>query len=125
MRKTVEWQASSGQKIVVTIEAKYGFNLQHYRKTSGRQTVVISATIDGTSVGSDLSIRPVADNPGVVARIENIGLTAENHDRVQSAVSEVRDSIAANNAECDRRERHLDSFSDASAKIANDMSYGE
>jgi hypothetical protein len=111
--RKIEWTASTGQKIAITLTAQYGLNLQGIRKTTGRIAIDLDATVDGKSLGGGVRIEKIS-HPALAAKVAGgkvgVGLTQENFDRYNAAMSELQALVAVANANIEANAVKLDAI---------------
>jgi hypothetical protein len=121
--QTINWTAGSGQKISFEISAGFELDAQGRRKTSGRKEVIVSVTVDGAVQFGGYLKR--MNHPVVKGCFGQIGLIAENYDRVEAAITAAEAEIEAHNATCDAHESTLTQIDIDSERFANQMAFGE
>lgn len=84
---TINWNTSSGIEVNVEVGTA---------DRNDSVVVEIKATVNGQphKVGR---IIPVSNQPGIVGRIGNIGLTRDNRDKIQDAIDEATKAAKAAN----------------------------
>lgn len=107
--QTINWTTNTGTALEVSISTAYLLNLQGVRKTSGEREVVIAATINGKSE-RHMGIQNVTGHATCIAKIGNIGLTAERLAPITAAIDTAKAEIAAHNAALDAHAANLDSL---------------
>ena len=76
--KNITWTTAGGANIAVTVTTDYMLDSQGRRKTAGEKQVIITATVGGSDHSCIMGIQPVTGHPTCVAKLGQIGLTAEN-----------------------------------------------
>ena len=104
--KTINWTTATGTALQVTVATDYLLNRQGVRKTSGEKEIVIAATINGKSE-RHMGIQTVTGHATCIAKLANIGLTAETLAPIAEAITAAKAKIAAHNAALDAHEASL------------------
>jgi len=107
--QTINWTTATGTALEVSISTAYLLNRQGVRKTNGELEVVISATINGKSE-RHMGIQTVTGHATCIAKIGNIGLTAETLAPIAAAIETAKAEIAAHNAALEAHAANLDSL---------------
>ena len=121
--QTINWTAGSGQNIQFEISTGFELDSQGCRKTSGRKEVIVSVTVDGAVQFGGYLKR--MNHPVVKGCFGQIGLIAENYDRVEAAITAAGAEIEAYNDACDAHELALHQVDIDSERFANQMAFGE
>lgn len=121
---TINWTAGTGAKIAVSVEVGYELDQQGRRKTSGQQTVILTATVDGNNHLCFQGLKPIK-HPVAVSMLGDIGLIQSNHDAVMAAIDAAKQAIAAHNLDCDAHEARLNAIDLQSEALTKSMSCGE
>ena len=90
--KTINWTTTNGTALEVTITTDFQLDRQGVRKTSGELEVVIAATINGKSE-RHMGIQTVTGHASCIAKIGNIGLTAETLAPIAAAIETAKSEI--------------------------------
>jgi hypothetical protein len=106
---TINWTTATGTALEVTVTTGFELNRQGIRKTSGELEVVIAATINGKSE-RHMGIQNVTGHATCIAKIGNIGLTAETLAPIAAAIDAAKAEIAAHNANLTAHAANLDSL---------------
>lgn len=107
---TTNWTTAAGLAIAITVATGYGLNRQGVRKTKGYREVIIEATIDGKKQSTIGGLQTITGHATCVAKIGNIGLTADRLAPIADAIAAAQSEIAAHNAEIDARAAGLDNL---------------
>ena len=106
---TTNWTTATGTDLEVTVTTGFELNRQGIRKTSGELEVIIAATINGKSE-RHMGIQTVAGHATCIAKIGNIGLTAETLAPIAAAIKTAKAEIAAHNADIAAHASNLDNL---------------
>jgi len=107
--KTINWTTATGAALDVTVSTGFEINRQGIRKTSGEKEVIITAAINGKSE-RHMGIQAVTGHATCIAKIGNIGLTAETLAPITAAIGAAKAEIAAHNAALAAHAANLDSL---------------
>jgi hypothetical protein len=107
--QTIKWTTAAGTALEVSISTAYLLNRQGVRKTSGELEVIIAATINGKS-DRNMGVQTVTGHATCIAKIGNIGLTAETLAPITATLEAAKAEIAAHNAALDVHATNLASL---------------
>ena len=107
--QTITWTTATGTALEVSISTAHLLNRQGVRETSGELEVVIAATINGTTE-RHMGIQQVTGHATCIAKIGNIGLSAERLAPIAAAIATAKAEIAAHNAALEAHSAKLDSL---------------
>jgi len=107
--QTINWTTATGTALEVSITTAYLLDRQGNRKTGGEKQVVITATINGTNE-RHMGVQTVTGHATAIAKIGNIGLTAETLAPIAAAIETAKAEIAAHNAALEAHAANLDSL---------------
>ena len=107
--QTINWTTAAGTALEVSVSTAYLLNRQGVRKTSGEREVVVTAKINGKSE-RHMGIQTVTGHATCIAKIGNIGLTAETLAPIAAAIETAKAEIAAHNAALDAHAANIDSL---------------
>ena len=82
--KQIKWVTGSGREAVVTVSVVEDLDRAGNRRT-GTAVVEITATVGGVDMGCTLT---EINHPVAVAKIGNLGITAENYAAIKAAITE-------------------------------------
>jgi hypothetical protein len=82
--KQIKWETGSGREAVVTVAVVEDLDRAGNRRT-GTAVVEIAATVGGVDMGCTLQ---TIKHPVAVAKIGNLGITAENYALILAAIAE-------------------------------------
>jgi hypothetical protein len=108
--KTINWTTATGTTIEINVSTDYLLNSQGIRNTSGDKQVVITAQVNGSPTSTMGGIQAVTGHATCIAKIGNIGLTAENLAPIAAAIDAAKADIAAHNASIESHAANLDSL---------------
>lgn len=120
---TINWTAGSGQQISFEISTGFELDSQGRRKSSGRKVVIVNVTVDG-AVQFGGYLKPMS-HPIVKGCYGQVGLIAENYDRVEAAIEAAEAEIESHNAALDAHELSLHAVDIESERLARKMAAGE
>jgi hypothetical protein len=107
---TTNWTTATGTALEVTVTTGFELNRQGVRKTSGERVVILSAKINGKDERCDMGVQTVTCHATCIAKIGNIGLTAETLAPIAAAIEAAKAEIAAHNANLTAHAANLDSL---------------
>ena len=106
--KTINWTTSTGTAIEVTISVDFRLDRQGRRYTSGEKQVVIQGAVNGERHFAPLGIQSVTGHATCIAKLGNIGITADNLAKINEAIEAAKIEIAPHNAALDAHAAKLD-----------------
>lgn len=108
--QTINWTTNTGTALEVIISTDFLVDRQGRRKTAGEMQVVISATVNGKSHNCVMGIQTITGHATCVARLGDIGLTAERLTPIAAAIETAKAEIAAHNDALAAHTAKLDSL---------------
>ena len=82
--KQIMWETGSGREAIVTVKVVEDLDRAGNRR-KGTAVVEITATVGGVDMGCTLQ---TINHPAAVAKIGNLGITAENYALILAAIAE-------------------------------------